>query len=337
MKNYYQLFLTVILVFSFESIQAQCSTDANYLGGDNRALSVTSAQNVSQSFRAISSGGLNSVSLDMSATNPGCTLTEIEADLKIYEGDGIAGAILASQTFTLSLEFLQTYEEFVFAAPATLIANQMYTIDISLIAGQDCGSGSEPDLIWHFSFPTNYYNNTGGAQYVGGNVASLGNTQKFTTCVTCLAPVNTVTTSGNYLIADEAGATYQWLDCDNQNTPINGAIGQAFSPDESGNYAVEITSSEGCPSTSDCQSFSTLSINVNNQKSFSLYPNPVEEILTLELNQSSNDGYMITDQLGKVVKESNTPFQKQVVDVSDLSRGIYVISVGEVNQKFVKK
>lgn len=337
MKNNYQLFLTVILVFSIELIYAQCSTDANYLGGDNRSLAVTSTQNVSQSFRAIKTGGLNSVSLDLSATNTGCALTEIEADLKIYDGDGFDGAVLASQTFTLPLEFVQEYKEFVFATPAALIANQMYTIDISLTAGQDCGSGTEPDLIWHFSYPTNYWQNTGGTQYVGGNVASLGNTQKFSTCVTCLAPVNTVTTSGNYLIADEVGATYQWLDCDNQNTPINGAIGQAYSPEESGNYAVEIISDEGCPTTSDCESFSLLSINVNDQKNFSLYPNPVKDILTLELSQSSNVGYMITDQLGKTIKESNTPFQKELIDVSDLSRGVYIISVGEVNQKFVKE
>lgn len=71
--------------------------------------------------------------------------------------------------------------------------------------------------------------------------------------------------------------------------------------------------------------------------SLSIYPNPAKETLIIELNQLFISGYIITDQLGKVVKEGNITSQKQDIDVSTLSKGVYAIRVGEVNQKFIKE
>lgn len=52
-------------------------------------------------------------------------------------------------------------------------------------------------------------------------------------------------------MADATGVTYQWVDCDNNNAPINGETNQSYTPVNTGNYAVEITSAT-CTSTSDC-------------------------------------------------------------------------------------
>ncbi|MDA0882789.1 MAG: LamG domain-containing protein, partial [Bacteroidetes bacterium] len=59
------------------------------------------------------------------------------------------------------------------------------------------------------------------------------------------------TQSADQLFANQTGATYQWLDCDNNNTPINGETNQFFAPDFSGNFAVEV-SVNGCSAISDC-------------------------------------------------------------------------------------
>ncbi len=64
-------------------------------------------------------------------------------------------------------------------------------------------------------------------------------------------PSNSVTQTGTTLTADASGLTYQWVDCDNNNSPINGETGQSFTPINTGNYAVEITSTN-CTITSDC-------------------------------------------------------------------------------------
>jgi hypothetical protein len=151
---------------------------------------------------------------------------------------------------------------------------------------------------------------------------------------------NTVTQSGNTLTATQTGASYQWLDCDNGNAAISGATNQSYSPGVSGNFAVEVTVTDGScevTETSACQSLTFVGLEENTPNNFSVYPNPTKNTLTIQLNQLSNTGYTITDQLGKVVMEGNISSQKQVVDVSSLSNGIYFIKIAEVTQKFVKE
>jgi hypothetical protein len=62
---------------------------------------------------------------------------------------------------------------------------------------------------------------------------------------------NTVFVNGNTLTANQTGATYQWIDCNNNNTHIAGATNQSFIPSVSGNYAVVI-SANSCTETSVC-------------------------------------------------------------------------------------
>jgi hypothetical protein len=64
-------------------------------------------------------------------------------------------------------------------------------------------------------------------------------------------PSNEVTQNGTALIASQTSATYQWLDCDNSNTPIEGEVNQTYFPSTTGNYAVIVTVN-GCRNTSEC-------------------------------------------------------------------------------------
>ena len=52
---------------------------------------------------------------------------------------------------------------------------------------------------------------------------------------------NTVTVSGTTLTANQTGASYQWVDCDNGNAAISGETNASYTPTVTGNYAVEIT------------------------------------------------------------------------------------------------
>ena len=60
-----------------------------------------------------------------------------------------------------------------------------------------------------------------------------------------------ITLNGNTLIADQNDATYQWIDCNNSNSPIEGEINQSFLTIDTGSYAVEI-GLNGCTTTSNC-------------------------------------------------------------------------------------
>lgn len=62
-----------------------------------------------------------------------------------------------------------------------------------------------------------------------------------------LSDVVTNTQNGTTLVATQEDAVYQWIRCGENNTPVSGATTQSFVPQESGSYAVIITSST-CPS-----------------------------------------------------------------------------------------
>ena len=185
-KNFYKF----LLAFGFFSTSAStlsaqtCTTDQSYLGSNTLQSAVGSNTTApdGQSFKAGLSGALNSVSLDISASNPGCLLSTMNVKVDILNGDGINGSVLASQTFSISTNLTRTLYNFNFSSPAVVSATQLYTIIFTLLPGQDCGSG-EPQLIWYFNFPTSFWSSTGGRQYQDGVVTSLGNTQYFKTCV----------------------------------------------------------------------------------------------------------------------------------------------------------
>ena len=81
---------------------------------------------------------------------------------------------------------------------------------------------------------------------------ALGNASSQTQNVIVNAVDSTVTPSGTTLTANQAGATYQWLDCDNGSAVIAGETNQSFSlASGSGNFAVEV-SLNGCTDTSAC-------------------------------------------------------------------------------------
>jgi uncharacterized delta-60 repeat protein len=96
-------------------------------------------------------------------------------------------------------------------------------------------------------------------------------------------PVNTVSVLDNILTADQAGAMYQWLDCNNGNAEIPGAIAQSYAPTANGSYAVAVTLS-GCTETSACATISTIGINDNTfSEGINLYPNPATSVLYLSI------------------------------------------------------
>lgn len=100
-----------------------------------------------------------------------------------------------------------------------------------------------------------------------------------------ITPVDTsVNALGDSLSANLTGATYQWVDCDNGNTPIAGATGQSFQPLASGNYAVEI-SANGCTVLSPCYSVLLSNIHRPEATAVRLYPNPSKGIVNIELDR----------------------------------------------------
>ena len=104
-----------------------------------------------------------------------------------------------------------------------------------------------------------------------------------------ITSINTgVTLTFTTLIADQVGATYQWLDCANF-TEIAGETNSFFSPVVDGLYAVEITLG-GCVDTSACTlvELSSLEENAFGQ-ALRLSPNPTSGAVNIDLGKEYSE------------------------------------------------
>ena len=92
-----------------------------------------------------------------------------------------------------------------------------------------------------------------------------------------------VAQDGPTLTAAAVDAVYQWVDCDNDDAPIAGATGRNFTPITGGNYAVLVTTPQGCTARSDCFEVMVVSTNESNGLSgITVYPNPAVSRLVVD-------------------------------------------------------
>jgi hypothetical protein len=77
-----------------------------------------------------------------------------------------------------------------------------------------------------------------------------------------------------------------------------------------------------------------LALNENQTEKISIYPNPSESIV--HISNLTNDYYdvKVTSLLGKVLIQKNNSPQ---IDISGLSKGIYMITVRQGERNFTKK
>jgi predicted outer membrane repeat protein len=140
-------------------------------------------------------------------------------------------------------------------------------------------------------------------------------------------PVNTgVSLFGSGLIADDAGAAYQWLDCDMGLQPIPGENGQAFIPAVNGRYAVAVTRGS-CTDTSACHSITGLGISgPKGGRGFRIFPNPSEGLINIT---SPEPGvFRLHDMTGRIALSVAVPNAgtSAITGARNLPAGIYRFS-----------
>jgi hypothetical protein len=147
----------------------------------------------------------------------------------------------------------------------------------------------------------------------------------------------------NVLTANATGnsISYQWLDCNNGNAPIDGETNQTFTASAIGSYAVVITDAAcGVSDTSICYDVNSLSIDqIGSTLEVTLFPNPVKDNLSVSLNTSYDaiqlEIYALTGQLFKTISISNrSEFQ---VDISGLSAGMYLVRLNAEGKTFTSR
>jgi len=189
-----------------------------------------------------------------------------------------------------------------------------------------------------YFWPTNSYTYTASGIYNDTLTNAAGCDSVVILNLTIITIDNTVSKNGVTLTANEVGANYQWLDCNNSYSVISGANNQSFTATSNGNYAVEITKN-GCVDTSICYSISNIGIIENSfGDEFVFYPNPTSGIVNLEFGSNyKNVQIIIRNSEGKLVKHQEFKKEKNISIEIEGSKGIYLIEVISVDKKAIIK
>ena len=152
------------------------------------------------------------------------------------------------------------------------------------------------------------------------------------TTLTVITMDDAVTVAGTTITSDQAnGANYQWVDCDNNNTPINGENGQSFTATANGNYAVIVTSTtnSSCEVTSNCTQISNVGLDENDINNLLIYPNPSDGNYKIQFTGMNQfDDLEIVDERGRIVFRRTLNGELDLdVDLTNQSEGIYIMKL----------
>ncbi|MFN3402753.1 MAG: FG-GAP-like repeat-containing protein [Cytophagaceae bacterium] len=139
-------------------------------------------------------------------------------------------------------------------------------------------------------------------------------------------PMPDVSTTVNegIISATETDASYKWLNCNNSYSIIPGQTNQNFSGAFSGSFSVEVTKN-GCVDTSACVTITSIGVNSNNNHGIVIYPNPGKD--KINIDGAANSLISIINSLGEKVMEVKSDGHSSQIDISALSKGVYVINV----------
>lgn len=146
-------------------------------------------------------------------------------------------------------------------------------------------------------------------------------------------PDVTVSSGANVLTANQNGASYQWLDCNNLFSPLSSGSLQSYNLLANGDYAVEINLA-GCIDTSACITVNNLEIDNNENTFFKIYPNPTTDVFSI-VNQNIQIDYLeIFDINGRVIL-ATAP--KENYNVQFLKPGTYFIRITSKDNLLISK
>ena len=192
------------------------------------------------------------------------------------------------------------------------------------------GSGTTNIVV---SFGTTSGNVTVTPTFTCGNGA-LGSL-----AITLTSVDTSLSVVGLAISSNQNGATYQWIDCGNNNNLITGETNQSYTPSVSGSYAVIITSG-GCSDTSTCYNYVVTDVKngIAINKTFNIYPNPTKGELTIQLNSfGANNLIRVYDMLGNIIIEQKVFNKTTVIDLSGKSKGVYFVNVETIDATLVRK
>lgn len=156
----------------------------------------------------------------------------------------------------------------------SLGCDSIITINL-MIKNSSSGSETVTSCFQHVS-PSGAYIWTSSGIYSDTVQNAVGCDSVITVNLTINTVDVSVTQVQTTLTANATFASYQWLDCDNAYSSINGATNQSYQPGANGNYAVEVTQNS-CTDTSLCYQVTGVGIQESlSDQSWNIFPNPTD-------------------------------------------------------------
>lgn len=174
--------------------------------------------------------------------------------------------------------------------------------------------------------PSGLYTWTSSDTYMDTIPNTAGCDSIITANITINSVDATAAQTGHTLTANQSGAVYQWLDCNNSYAIISGATSQNYTATANGNYAVSVTNN-GCTDTSSCFTISDVGLDNENQNQIAIYPNPANDFVTISTGNLISGQLIITDVLGREIYRTNLISNSTVIPLHNLSDGNYVVTV----------
>lgn len=180
-----------------------------------------------------------------------------------------------------------------------------------------------------YSFGGTNLTESGQYQHVfTSQTVGCDSTVTLTLAIVEINPSIVVAPEGDELTAQPDGGSYQWLDCDNNNSAIDGETTKSYLPDESGAYAVAVTK-DNCTETSDCQSITITGIEKNIGNLVSISPNPARAKAVIGFSKIQQRAHInIISSTGRAMyKNAFYNVERADIDTRELPQGVYLIKV----------
>ena len=259
-----------------------------------------------------------------------CPTVNTSQNVNICNGETLT---VGNNTYTTSGTYTDTLL-------TTLGCDSIITTNLSVVAGFEITQNVNICYGESYSIGNSVYTTPGNyadtLQMTTGTCDSIVYTN-----LNIVPPINTsLDVNDNTIQSNQNNAYYQWVDCNNNYQPflINTANQQEITINQTGNYAVIINVS-GCIDTSACVyvNFVGLTDNYDVLNNVKVYPNPAQNYLNIQLNQTTPFAIQIIDISGKILYQSNLTSEQTTVNISNYKKGLYFIKITTNKQTLIKQ
>lgn len=145
-------------------------------------------------------------------------------------------------------------------------------------------------------------------------------------------PTTTISASGFTLSSSSSGSSYEWF----LNGVSTGSISPTFIAQTTGNYSLRITNADGCSGWSNVLFVEVVGISDVSKNALLIYPNPATDKLKI-INGTKGQVWTLNTVLGQVLKVGKISMNEEKIDLSDLTNGIYMLTIGSQTFKIEKQ